>query len=100
MPGLNTLPNNQLRLASEPVAIVAIGMLGFVAWALYAGPDLNWDFLNYHLYLGLHASGDALGRDFFPAGGSSYLAPYAYWPIAKLISLKWPAMMVGAAMAA
>lgn len=83
----------------EPIVVFAIGMLGFIGWALYIGRDLNWDFLNYHLYLGLNAGGERLATDFFPASSSSYLTPYAYWPLAKMITAKWPAMVVGATMA-
>jgi hypothetical protein len=86
--------------SSREFACVAIAsMLGFVAWALYAGPDLNWDFLHYHLYAGLHASGDALSRDFFAAGGQTYFTPYGYWPMSAMIAGQWPAKLVGAGMA-
>ena len=87
------------RTALEPIVIFFIGALGFVAWTLHAGRDLNWDFLNYHLYLGMHAGGDGLDRNFFPAGGSSYLNPYAYWPLGMMIAAKWPAMVIGGVLA-
>ncbi len=80
--------------------MLLLGALGFIAWTLYAGPDLNWDLLNYHLYVGLHASGDTLATDFFPASSQSYLAPYGYWPLAKMVAAKWPAMVVGSVLAA
>lgn len=86
--------------ALEPISVFLVGMLGFIGWSLYIGRDLNWDFLNYHLYLGLNAGGDRLATDFFPASSSSYLTPYAYWPLARMIAAQWPAMMVGATMAA
>jgi hypothetical protein len=84
----------------EPCAFVLLGLITFVAWALYAGPDLNWDLLNYHLYLGIHANGDAIGTDFYAAGPTAYLAPYAYWPLAKMVVAKWPAVVVGSMLAA
>ncbi|MBK8742731.1 MAG: hypothetical protein IPM02_26045 [Betaproteobacteria bacterium] len=87
-------------VAREPLTVLVLGALCFIAWALHAGPDMNWDFLNYHLYAGLHASGDALSRDFFPADSQSYFTPYGYWPMAAMIAAKWPAMMVGGTMAA
>jgi len=82
----------------EPAAILIAGALGCIGWTLYAGPDLNWDLLHYHLYVGLHASGDTLATDYFPAGSTSYLAPYAYWPLATMVAAKWPAMLVGLVM--
>lgn len=84
----------------EPIAVFFLGLTGFVAWSLYAGRDLNWDFLNYHLYLGQTANGARLHQDFFPASIQSYLSPYAYWPMAAMISAKWPASVVGAILGA
>jgi hypothetical protein len=83
----------------EPIGILAAGMLSFIGWTLYIGRDLNWDFLNYHLYLGLNAAGQRLATDFFPASSSSYLTPYAYWPLATMVAAGWPAMAVGSVMA-
>ena len=100
MPRANRISDPSSRVALEPIAIFALGMLSFIGWTLFAGADINWDFLNYHLYLGLNVGGDRLAKDFFPAGSSSYLAPYAYWPIAAMIAVKWPAMVVGSVMAA
>ncbi len=104
----------KMRLPGTPVAMPAsnslsrwelpaamfVGLLSFMAWTLFAGPDLNFDFLNYHLYAGQHVSGDTLARDFFPAGASSYLAPYAHWPIGFMVAARWPGMLVGAGLGA
>src|SRR4051812_25266373 len=89
-----------ISTVAEPAIICCIGAIGFVCWAIAVGPDLNFDFLNYHLYVGMHLSGDSLGKDFFPALGSSYLAPYAYWPMAAMVVAKWPAMTIGGVMGA
>lgn len=100
MPGGSRIGDSNARVGLEPFVVFGLGMLGFISWTLYAGPDLNWDLLNYHIYAGLHASGDAIGKDVFGAGGTSYLAPYGYWPLAKMVAGKWPAMVVGSVLAA
>ena len=84
----------------EPLAVLIIGIAAFVAFSMYIGPDLNWDFLNYHLYIGMHASGDSMASSFYPAGGMSYVTPYAYWPLGLMVAAKWPAMLVGGSLAA
>lgn len=66
------------------VTLVATS-IGLSTLAVHFGRDLNFDFLNYHLYVGLSASGDRLKQDFFPAGIQSYLAPYSYLPLLWLI---------------
>ena len=67
--------------------LVAYGVLTLaaVAYALFAGKDLNWDLLNYHYYAGFSVFADRLQQDFFPATTPSYLVPYAYAPLYLLI---------------
>jgi hypothetical protein len=84
----------------EPIAWYVVGTVAFVCLALLFGPDLNWDFLNYHLYAGLNASGKRLSSDFFAAGGQGYLVPYGYWPIAAMVMAGWPAKAVASLTAA
>jgi hypothetical protein len=90
--------SHHATLSTEAWMVSLAGLLGCIGWAIHIGPDANWDFLNYHLYLGLHANGDRLGKDYFPAGGAGYLAPYAYWPLAQMIAAKWPGVLVGSIM--
>jgi hypothetical protein len=73
---------------------------GCVLWAWYAGKDVNWDFLNYHLYLGRSAWMSRWETDFLPASIQSYLNPYAYVPLAAMISWGWRDVAVGSIMAA
>src|SRR5512132_1105343 len=99
MPALPRLDPTGSRVAWEPIVVLVLGALGFVGWTLLSGPDINWDFLNYHLYAGLNAGGGRLDKDFAPAAGMSYFVPYGHWPIATMIAAKWPAMAVGSVMA-
>ncbi len=68
--------------------------------AVLLGKDLNWDFLNYHLYAGLAASGARIGADVLPASIQSYLVPYAYVPIYWMTAWAWPSWVVCAVLGA
>jgi hypothetical protein len=68
--------------------------------AVLLGKDLNWDFLNYHLYAGLAASGARIGADVLPASIQSYLVPYAYVPIYWMTAWAWPSWLVCAVLGA
>ena len=83
-------------LASEAGAVAIAAAALSILWTLALGPDINYDFLAYHLYLGMHAGGDTLTGNYFPAGVSSYLLPYAHWPLSAMIAAAWPAKLVGA----
>jgi hypothetical protein len=63
------------RLA--PFLLPALACAG---WTLFAGKDLNWDLLHYHLYLPYALFGDRMTQDYFPAAGQSYLNPIGYLP--------------------
>ncbi len=68
--------------------------------AVLLGKDLNWDFLNYHLYAGFAASGARIGADVLPASIQSYLVPYAYVPIYWMTAWAWPSWVVCAVLGA
>jgi hypothetical protein len=55
-------------------------VLACAGWTLFAGKDLNWDLLHYHLYLPYALFGDRMTQDYFPAAGQSYLNPIGYLP--------------------
>jgi hypothetical protein len=63
------------RLA--PFLLPALACAG---WTLFAGKDLNWDMLHYHLYLPYALFGDRMTQDYFPAAAQSYLNPIGYLP--------------------
>ena len=85
-----------LPVAWEGLMVAGIAAALAVLWILKLGPDINADFLSYHLYIGLHAGGDTLSTDYFPAGASSYLLPYAQWPLSAMIAADWPPRVIGA----
>lgn len=62
------------------LAPFAVPALLCAAWTLFAGKDLNWDMLHYHLYLPYALFGDRMTQDYFAAAGQSYLNPIGYLP--------------------
>lgn len=82
---------------------LAVGLLVSVflltAWGLFHGRDLNWDFLNYHVYAGFSASGDRLTQDYFPANVQSYLLGYGHVPLWLMLNADWSATAVATGLA-
>lgn len=54
-------------------------------WVLYAGKDINWDSLNYHLYAGYSAFENRLDKDYFAASLQQYLNPYSHLPFYLMV---------------
>lgn len=73
--------------------------LAAIAWTLYAGKDLNWDALNYHLYAGFSALNDRFASDYFAASLQGYLNPYAHVPFYVMVQANWPAWIIGCTLA-
>jgi len=71
---------------SERLLAYSVLSASCVAFALFAGKDLSWDFLNYHFYAGFSAFGPRLNIDFFPATAPSYFVPYAYAPLYAMVA--------------
>lgn len=61
-----------------------------VLWSFYAGKDVSWDFMHYHVHAGLSALNDRFAQDFMAAGPQSYFNPYAYVPAYWLALTSWP----------
>lgn len=55
------------------------------AWVFYAGKDLNFDALNYHLYAGYSAFDNRLDKDYFAASWQQYLNPYSHLPFYLMV---------------
>ncbi|KQX29898.1 hypothetical protein ASD05_07220 [Variovorax sp. Root434] len=66
-----------------------------IAWTLYAGKDVPWDALHYHLYAGFSALNERLSIDFYPAGSLTYLNPYAHLPLYLMVHAQWPSIAIG-----
>lgn len=56
-----------------------------LVWTFYAGKDLNWDALNYHLYAGYNAFENRLDKDYFAASWQQYLNPYSHLPFYLMV---------------
>lgn len=67
--------------------VFAYGLIVFcgIWWAFYAGKDLNWDSLNYHLYAGYSALDGRLDKDYFAANWQAYLNPYSHIPFYLMV---------------
>lgn len=81
-----------MRFAA-PAALLA-------AWTLYAGKDLNWDLLHYHVYLPYALFGGRLSLDYFAAGPQSYLNPLGYVPFYLAVSSGLHSVLVSVLFAA
>ncbi|AXQ30620.1 hypothetical protein D0B54_18885 [Solimonas sp. K1W22B-7] len=86
-------------IASWRVFAYLSSTLAAVAWTLYAGKDLNWDSLNYHLYAGFSALNDRFSTDYFAASLQGYLNPYAHAPFYLMVQAQWPSWAIGTAFA-
>ncbi|MFO1391451.1 MAG: hypothetical protein U1E94_04425 [Agitococcus sp.] len=65
--------------------IYIIGLIFCYSWVLYAGKDINWDSLNYHLYAGYSAFENRLDKDYFAASLQQYLNPYSHLPFYLMV---------------
>lgn len=82
-----------MRVVLLPAALCA-------GWTLYAGKDLNWDLLHYHLYLPYALFGGRFALDYFAAGPQSYLNPLGYVPFYLAVAAGWHSVLVSALFAA
>ena len=99
-----TLRSNKATACSFPAGqrLVAYGvcLLLSIAWTLYAGKDVPWDAIHYHLYSGFSAFSDRLGVDFFPAGPQTYTSPpYSHALLYLMVRAGWPSLAIGIALA-
>ena len=60
--------NDQRRVSGVRPAVYAACTLIAIAWTLFAGKDVPWDALHYHLYAGFSTFNDRLAVDFFRLG--------------------------------
>ena len=79
----------------ERAAAYGVCTLLAIAWTLFAGKDVPWDALHYHLYAGYSALNDRLALDFSPAGPQTYLNPYSHLPLYLMVHAQWPSLVIG-----
>lgn len=91
-------PGGSTSFGERLVAYAACSILA-VGWTFFAGKDIPWDALHYHVYAGYSAFNDRLTADFFPAGTQTYLNPYSYAPLYLMVRAGWPSLAVGATLA-
>lgn len=89
---------NRRAACLRPVVYVTCTLLA-IAWTLFAGKDVPWDALHYHLYAGFSALNDRLAIDLSPAGPQTYLNPYSYLPLYLMVHAQWPSLAIGIAFA-
>ncbi len=70
------------------------------AWTLFAGKDLNWDLLHYHVYLPYAMLGGRMAQDYFAASAQSYLNPLGFLPFYAALATGWHSLAVSALFAA
>lgn len=84
----------------EYAAVILVAFVCAAAWAASHGRDINWDFLNYHLYAGFAADGRRIAQDYFPASIQSYMLGYAHLPLTWAVQRGWSTLDVQVLLAA
>lgn len=80
--------------------LTVLCIAGTVGWNWYAGKDLNWDSLNYHLYVALQWSEGRLKQDFMAGSIQSYLNPIGYLPFFWMVRAGWHSLTIASVLAA
>lgn len=65
-----------------------------IAWAWYAGKDINWDQINYHLYVPELWWHGRLAQDYYAASIQSFLNPLAYIPFFAMVMADWNDLVI------
>ena len=69
-------------------------LLASTVWCLVAGKDLNFDFINYHLY-GPHLLLEGrFDRDYFGGGLAGYLNPLVHIPLYMMVRAGWHSLAI------
>lgn len=71
-----------------------------IAWTLFAGKDLNWDLLHYHVYVPYALLGGRMAQDYFAASAQSYLNPLGFLPFYAMVAAGWHSVVVSMLFAA
>jgi len=69
-------------------------LLASAVWCFVAGKDLNFDFINYHLY-GPHLLLEGrFDRDYFGGGLAGYLNPLVHVPLYLMVRAGWHSLAI------
>ncbi len=75
-------------------AIGGFFLLASAVWCIVAGKDLNFDFINYHLY-GPHLLLEGrFDRDYFGGGLAGYLNPLVHIPLYLMVRAGWHSLAI------
>ena len=75
-------------------AIGGLFLLASAVWCFVAGKDLNFDFINYHLY-GPHLLLEGrFDRDYFGGGLAGYLNPLVHIPLYLMVRAGWHSLAI------
>jgi len=75
-------------------AIGGFFLLVSAVWCFVAGKDLNFDFINYHLY-GPHLLLEGrFDRDYFGGGLAGYLNPLIHVPLYLMVRAGWHSLVI------
>jgi len=75
-------------------AIGGFFLLASAVWCFVAGKDLNFDFINYHLY-GPHLLLEGrFDRDYFGGGLAGYLNPLVHIPLYMMVRAGWHSLAI------
>jgi hypothetical protein len=87
------------RRGFETSAVILGSLLAGVAYAWFAGEDINWDWQNYHEYGAFALINGRFNEDVAPGGFQTFLNPLAYIPAYLLrhyVAAPYSGMMLGA----
>ena len=68
-------------------------------WTWYAGKDLNWDQINYHLYTADLLINNRWDQDYFAGSIQSYLNGLSYVPFYFMVINGWPDLSIALVLA-
>src|SRR5438105_5289529 len=80
-------------------AFIVASSLACLGWSWFAGRDLNWDQLNYHLYSAYQFLDGRLEQDFMAASIQGYLNPIAHVPFYLMVRAGWHSLLIGPTLA-
>lgn len=85
---------------ARSIAILFGLFLAALVWTWWAGKDLNWDQINYHIYGVDLMLKNRWQQDYYAASVQSYLNPISYVPFYAMVMANWNDFIISAILAA